>query len=303
VRLGLGAAQFGLDYGVTNLAGRPGNDEVAAIIDEARREGVTLIDTAAGYGDSERTLGSLIQDEDQFGIVTKIPDWKGTPPSAAGEAINDAFERSLAHLHRRNVDALLVHNADDLLSECGEEIWSTMVRLRDSGRARRIGVSVYTSEQIDQVLAEMRPDVVQLPLSVLDQRLDRSGHLHKLRAAGTEVHARSVFLQGVLLAPAQTLPERLSRLRGAVARFQEAARKADATPVEAALAYIQSTAIDVAIVGVTSVAEFSAVNAAMKACVATELNWRAFAAEDAASLDPRNWPAGVTTASTSDTAH
>ncbi len=299
MKLGLGAAQFGLDYGVTNLDGRPGTGEIAAIIDEARREGVTLIDTAASYGDSERTLGSLIGGDDQFRVVTKIPDWKGTPPTNAGEAIIDVFERSLSRLDRRSVDALLVHNAEDLLSKCGDEIWSTMVGLRDSGRVRRIGVSIYTSEQIDQILKDIRPDVVQLPLSVLDQRLDRSGHLNKLRTAGIEIHARSVFLQGVLLAHAQTFPEYLSGLRGAVARFHDMARSVDLTPLEAALAYIQSITVDAVIVGVTSLAQFSAVNEAMKVGVATDLNWPALAAEDVVFLDPRNWPASATHSSRS----
>jgi len=45
----------------------------------------------------------------------------------------------------------------------------------------------------------MKLDIVQAPISIIDQRLLNSGWLSKLYKNDIEVHARSVFLQGLLL--------------------------------------------------------------------------------------------------------
>jgi hypothetical protein len=42
-------------------------------------------------------------------------------------------------------------------------------------------------------------DLIQLPFNVFDNRLIVKGHLKKLIAKSIEIHARSVFLQGITL--------------------------------------------------------------------------------------------------------
>lgn len=86
-----------------------------------------------------------------------------------------------------------MHRADDLFVPGGERLMAALTDLKQQGLVAKIGVSVYNAEQIDQVLDRFAIDLVQLPISVLDQRLLRSGHLRKLKSAGVEVHARSVF--------------------------------------------------------------------------------------------------------------
>lgn len=74
-----------------------------------------------------------------------------------------------------------------------------MQQLKAQHLVKNIGVSVYEGKQIDGILERFDIDLIQLPLNVLDQRLLHSGHLAKLKNAGIEIHARSVFLQGLLL--------------------------------------------------------------------------------------------------------
>jgi len=52
-----------------------------------------------------------------------------------------------------------------------------MQALKDEGLVQRIGFSVYTGAQLDRLLERHRPDLVQLPLNALDQRLLRDGRL------------------------------------------------------------------------------------------------------------------------------
>ena len=55
-RLALGTAQFGTAYGVANRSGRVSMSEGARILDYAWAVGMNTLDTAAAYGESERTL-------------------------------------------------------------------------------------------------------------------------------------------------------------------------------------------------------------------------------------------------------
>ena len=70
----LGTAQFGMDYGITNVNGKPTRNEVFNILDFAWENGVRRFDTAPGY-DSETWLGDFLTSrglQDQIKILTKI---------------------------------------------------------------------------------------------------------------------------------------------------------------------------------------------------------------------------------------
>ena len=58
-KLCIGTAQFGTDYGITNLVGRIQIEEVEDILELIRKNDINLIDTARSYGDSEKLLEKL----------------------------------------------------------------------------------------------------------------------------------------------------------------------------------------------------------------------------------------------------
>ena len=72
-RLGLGTAQFGLAYGLTNVRGQVMRDEVKAVLSLAQHCGITVIDTAHEYGESEAVLGMFPDVTACFRIITKTP--------------------------------------------------------------------------------------------------------------------------------------------------------------------------------------------------------------------------------------
>jgi aryl-alcohol dehydrogenase-like predicted oxidoreductase len=154
----------------------------------------------------------------------------------------------------------------------------------------KIGVSVYTAEQIDGILRRFEPGIVQLPLSILDQRLIHSGHLARLHRMGIEIHARSVFLQGVLLSAPADLPEFLAPLRGSLEAFHSLLRATGLSPLEGALAFIaQHSEVSAAIVGVTGRNELLQIAAAATAADSIRLAFQSFAEQDDALLNPARW--------------
>lgn len=250
-RLGLGTVQFGLDYGISNKSGRTSVEEAGRILSRAYEAGVRVVDTAADYGVSEETLGAALCAAPGWRVVTKTTT-KGRGPADAEASLR----RSLERLRRGSVYGLLVHHAEGLLGPGGEAVYAELRRLKAAGLATRIGVSVYTGEQIDAILARYEIDLIQVPVNVLDQRLLAGGQLRRSKERGVEVHARSVFLQGALLMAPETLPSPLHAARGHLRNYHEEVRRLGLTPLEAALGFVLSIReIDVAVCGVESLAQ------------------------------------------------
>lgn len=288
--LGLGTAQLGLPYGVSNRDGQPSEAEAEAILEAALASGVRVLDTAPAYGEAEALLGRLLPTGAEVGVVTKTPPLGGDEVGAADcEAVRRSAERSLERLRRDRVDALLVHHGADLTAAGGERLAATMLDLRDAGLTARLGVSVYDRAELVAARERLPLEVVQLPLSALDQRLLRDGTLAELLAAGVEVHLRSVFLQGLLLMEPGELPPALDAAAPPLRALREARERAGLTAVEAALGFARECGADIALVGANSAAELRECAAALRGGGAAGIDYAALACEDAEVVDPRRW--------------
>ena len=70
----------------------------------------------------------------------------------------------------------------------------------------KIGVSVYDVDELEEIIDTHQIDIVQLPSNIFDQRFMKSGILARLKSLEVEIHARSTFLQGLLLRPLEVTP-------------------------------------------------------------------------------------------------
>ncbi|MHA1535958.1 MAG: aldo/keto reductase [Alphaproteobacteria bacterium] len=286
-RLGLGTVQLGLDYGATNRTGQPGPKTGRAIIDRACGAGIRLFDTAPAYGTSEALLGKALPDASDIRIVSKLPPLTGD----AGAFVRGAIEATLSRLGRDRIYALLVHNPRDILGPRGEALADAMRAVQRQGLVEKIGVSIYHPIEIDRICRVMTPDIVQLPLSPIDQRAARSGVLRRLKDEGVEIHARSIFLQGILLAPAASLPAHFAPAAEAVGAFERAAEKSGIGKLRACLAFaLAQPEIDRVIVGVNTTAELEEVLEAAVAPTPAGFSFAEFACDNDDILDPNRWP-------------
>ena len=291
-RLALGSVQFGLPYGITHAGGRVAEDEVGAILTDARAAGIDLLDTAAAYGDSEAVLGRRPEAR-SFAVITKtLPLRRSAIGPAEIDAVARAFDASLARLGRDHVEGLLVHDAGDLLAPGGAALWAMLEARRTAGQVRRLGVSVYDRAELDAVSARFPLALVQLPLNALDQRLDRDGTLARVAANGIAVHVRSAFLQGLLLGSPVGDPAAVPPGPAAAApflrRWHAAVTAAGTTAEAAALAYAATRpGVERVVIGVHSRSHLAAAVAAFGARPA--LDWAALACDDPDVVDPRRW--------------
>ncbi|WP_193366497.1 aldo/keto reductase, partial [Inquilinus limosus] len=138
--LGLGTAQFGLDYGIANDRGICPPEDVAAILDIAAASGIGVLDTAPAYGTAEQVLGQVLPAAHRFRIVTKTPHLGGLRHADdIARAVRDAFAASRTKLRRDRLAGLLTHNANDLLRPGGAALWAAMAALKRAGEVERIG--------------------------------------------------------------------------------------------------------------------------------------------------------------------
>ena len=273
-KLGLGTVQFGLPYGVSNRRGQVPRADAAAILALAAKGGIRTLDTAANYGSAEQVLAGL--DTGAFRIVTKTIGVKAGVDAVVARA------RESARLLK--ADTLLVHAAGDLEDPA---LWPALQALKAEGVFRRIGISTYVADDPAMLAARLHPDVVQLPFSLLDQRLLTDGTLARLADMGVEVHARSIFLQGLLFL--RDLPPKLQHIAPRLSAIRKAIGDAGGTPLAAALGFALSRReIGTALVGVTTADELKEILTAA-AHPLPALDWPSYALQDDIVLTPSRW--------------
>jgi aryl-alcohol dehydrogenase-like predicted oxidoreductase len=284
--LALGGAQFGLDYGISNRRGRIPFSEVERILTRAAEAGVWTIDTAPAYGDSEDVVGRILGDDPRWRVITKTADLSGLEDAA--RCLSDGLSRSLERLQRSSIDTLLFHRVTDLDRNDAEELLEAAEELKRVGLTRRLGVSVYESADLDVVLRRGSWDVVQVPLSIVDQRLIKSGHLARLARAGIEVHVRSVFLQGLLLCPPEDLPDFAAPFASALSRLRERSRGLGISPLELCLASVRRLPeVSLCLIGLSGLGDLEQ---ALAARLPDLPDLADLALDQPDLVDPRRWP-------------
>ena len=198
----------------------------------------------------------------------------------------------MQRLKASKLDGFLLHRASDLLGPEGADLLDWLEGLRNRGLVNRIGVSIYEANDLEGLPLD-RLQLVQIPLSIYDQRLIHDGTITELTNRGIAVHARSALLQGLLLHSPQSWPDHLSiDFRKHHAQWLEQISKQELSPLTGALGFL-STRVDLeaVLVGVQSVKELSEVLQAWKKSKSAHIDdssvWRWQNAKD---LDPRCWP-------------
>ena len=295
MKIAVGTVQFGLPYGIANRVGKTPREMAAAILDRAKAEGATLLDTAIAYGDSEQVLGEIGAARNGWQIISKLP---GLPPDLAvddiAQWVETTVQASLDRLRADNLSGLLLHRPHDLLGAHGQILADTLLGLREKGIASAIGVSIYGPEDLDALFLDRAGstiiplDIVQAPANALDRRLEVSGWATRLSQAGTRIHLRSAFLQGLLLMPLADLPEHLSWLRPDLQSWHDWLMSTGANPLAATLHHVLSRDYaECVVLGMDSLNHLEQILAAAQ--MPTPAPPADLHSRNATLLDPRKW--------------
>ncbi len=249
-KLALGTVQFGISYGVANQLGQVPQNEISKIMQLCRSKGISTIDTAIDYGESEGILGKF--DLSNSSIVTKIP-LIPTVGISYESWLRCEVEKSLRRLNISKLHGLLLHKPMQLLESSGFEIYKGIQALKKDNLVQSIGVSVYDPEDLNLLCDKYYFDLVQAPFNVLDRRMLESGWFAKLHSMGTEIHVRSVFLQGLLLMKKNQRPTKFFRWNEIWRQWDQWLDSSGQQPIEACIRFpLSIPEVSKVVVGVDS---------------------------------------------------
>lgn len=267
-------------YGVRGRGTAVPPAEVREILELAAAHSVQTLDTAPLYGDIEARLADLC-DGLPLSVVSKIPP---IPQERVETAVGTAVEESRRRLGKR-LTTILFHRAEDLLGPQADAAWRAATEV--AGPVR-LGVSCYDPASAVTLRERYDVEVAQVPANPFDQRLRDEGVERGL--AGVEVHARSVFLQGLLLMREAdvraSVPAAVEAHRG----WMSWCRDRQVGPVAAALAVTRALpGVDYCVVGVDrasqlreileSISVFQPSDSELLRCIEPDV------------IDPRRWAA------------
>lgn len=188
-KLILGTVQFGLNYGINNLTGKPEKETVLQILLYAYENGIRYLDTAELYGNAHELIGEFhkLNPSKKFNIITKFPH-------EFDDSLDNKINTYLSLLNVNHLHSILFHSFDSY--EKYKVQLNGITKIKNKS-VEHIGVSVYTNEQMDEVIDDINIDIIQIPFNLFDNINLRGELLKKAKSKNKIIHTRSAFLQGL----------------------------------------------------------------------------------------------------------
>ena len=281
----LGTVQFGLEYGINNSIGKPSKEKVFEILDYAKSCGIELLDTAKAYG----TATNLIEDYNHnqarpFDIITKFHS------DIHSNDLDESLKQFISNNGLDSIYACMFHSYNDYRTDC--KSMTKLVSLKSEGFIKKIGVSVYSNQEIESIINDDQIDLIQLPFNLLDNYQQKGELLEKLREKGKIIHVRSIFLQGLFFKDPNDLSHKLQPLRPALIQIQKIAQEEGLTIEELAISYALSvSSIDNLVIGVDSLEQLKSNLTLEKSRIDQSIIDRinSITISDLSLLNPSNW--------------
>jgi len=249
-KLILGTAQMGMDYGINNHKGKISQKESLSILKYAYQRGIKNIDCAESYGDSHELIGVFHKNNPnlQFNINTKIAATTGD------SSIYVIVEEFLKNLNSNRIDSLMFHSFSAYNSNVRN--FKDIVKLKESGIINKIGVSVYSNSEIEEIINDDRIDLIQIPYNILDSSIEKIDLIKKGKSNGKIVQARSIYLQGLFFRDPNENNIIVDKLKPELKEIIRISSENNIPIVNLALSYVlQKEYIDYVLIGVDSLSQ------------------------------------------------
>lgn len=218
----LGTAQLGSGYGFSNCRGVLDRTQACELVRVAWECGIRAFDTAQSYGESEELLGRAFRELGIGGKARVITKLDHAVDVRDAHAVLRACEMSRVRLGVPRLDTVLLHR-EVLLDQWDSGVGNALRAVVEAGVAERIGVSVYDPQRALQALAVDGLSALQFPANILDHRFVSAGVWERAVQRGVSCLIRSVYLQGLLLMDAETVPADMAFARPILATFAQLA--------------------------------------------------------------------------------
>ena len=190
----LGTASFNKNYGIFKKKNEKINvTKLNKLYYFCKSHKIAYIDTSPNYKGVEEIIGkSQLR---KMRIINKIEIDKNFNEKNFREKIN----QSLYKLNCKKFYGLLIHNPQNINKKNIKLVISFLKRLKNQNIVKKIGVSIYDDNDINKFWKTWKPDIIQLPINILNRSLSKNNWIKNFRKYKIELHARSIFLQGILV--------------------------------------------------------------------------------------------------------
>lgn len=281
----LGTAQFGSSYGITNQLGQPSKQEIEEILDFSFEKGIEYLDTALSYGNSLEILSCYFKrnDHKKFKIVTKF---------SVLSDYDDIYNQLSSFLDKTSCDpfqTLFIHDTWKVDQVDQSKLQCFLNKVLKNNIAKNIGVSIYKPSEVKLKVADMPIQTIQCPINLFNQEFLFPDKMMLLKNKKVEIHARSVFLQGLLLS--NKLPEKLIALAPHWQTYQKFINQSGISPLNLIVSWLKNhIMIDKWVIGVNTKKELvDILDEFNKLKPITGLNIGNLDISHHPLVDPRNW--------------
>ena len=277
----LGTAQFSNDYGVTNEEFL-NNYKIKKILQESLKFDIKTIDTAPNYKGVEKKLG--IFNLKSFNLITKMSLSHNNKILSSND-LEQKIENSISNLNIEKIYAILIRNPKNLLKNI--KLLDVLKDYKKKEKVFKIGYTLYNTEELEELYKFFKPDIVQIPYSIVDKRFEKKNWITKMYNEGVEIHVRSVFLQGLLLVNIESLPKKFQKYKNFFEKFDLWVNKKKISKLQACLGPIlYDKRIAKVVVGISSSKNLAQINN-IKAKKIFYPEW--FKLKNRKLLDPSCW--------------
>jgi hypothetical protein len=213
-KVAIGTAQFGYDYGIANKEGKIKSSEIINILKYVKKNKIKYLDTSNAYGKSEKEIGNFYYKTGfKFKVITKYSKCFGT--------VDNQFKKTIENLGYKP-SIILAHQSKDYLNK---NFNNELFNIKKKNPEIKIGASVYNIKEFKRILSFRKPDVINVPLNILDQEFDNKNFIETIKKKKIKVQVRSIFLQGIFFLKLNLLQKKLPLLKNAVGKIYDLKKK------------------------------------------------------------------------------
>jgi aryl-alcohol dehydrogenase-like predicted oxidoreductase len=246
-KLIIGTAQLDKNYGIKKNRKKIDTQKLKSIFNFLKKKNYFYIDTARSYKGAENLLKT--QDLSKFKIIGKVE--KLREKKNIYSFLKKRIMTSLNNLDIKRFEGYLIHDEADLISDKSNEIYEALLKIKNENLTRKVGVSVYNFRNALAIIKNFKLDIIQLPYNILDRRFEKKIFLKEIKKKNIEVHARSIFLQGLLLYKINKIPNYFTKYLKNLKKIDEFCEKNNLSKLEFCLNFVlQNKFIDKLVIGI-----------------------------------------------------
>jgi aryl-alcohol dehydrogenase-like predicted oxidoreductase len=239
----IGVTQFGMPYGIMNKSKNDRKKKLKQILNFSKKKNIKALYTSKYYGNSNKLLG--FENLHHFKIFSKFK---------SEDLLNEKFILELDKVRNtlgKNTIILMLDGFEKLSVNKALKVYDIIIKLKKNKYISKFGYSIYDFKNLQKICKNFKPDILQCPYNVIDRRLEQKGLLEYLKFNKIEVHVRSIFLQGLLIADPSRLPKKFLKWKKIFQIFKNKMSYYQISNLEGCLNFIEKNrCIDKILIGI-----------------------------------------------------